>query len=171
MLSIIVGQEVTTCLSTRESSVFWILSGCEGTQEHSREIHSGDIRQCHCSENMMKWNACTECTAFTLGEQWSMSPHNRKTFYDASKMFNYLSYRTTDFISLELSLPGSHSKLVLSESDKTQVLVSGFQTARICSRTTVPDSRSLEEVFLPLRGTGFLGKTQATEGPHTNFAR
>lgn len=72
----------------------------------------------------MKLNACTEYTAFTLGEQWSMSPHNCKTLYDASKMFNYLCYRTTNFINLELSLPGSQQNLVLSECEKTQVLLS-----------------------------------------------
>lgn len=91
-------------------------------------------------------------------------------------MFNYLRYRTTNFIELELSLPGSHPNLVLSESEKTQVLLS-LKSQRIplyalCSRGKLlrlqgsaqgplsPDSRSLEEVLLALRGTAFLSKTQ-----------
>lgn len=99
---------------------------------------------------MMKTNACTECAAFTLGEQWSTSPHNCKTLCDTSKMFSYLCYRTTNFISLELSLPGSHPNLVLSESDKIQVVLS-LKNWRIPVNHCMPSAA--EERLFRLQGS------------------
>lgn len=148
----------------RESSVFWIWSGYEETQQHSRKSKSCDINQCHCSENKMKKNAYTEYTAFTLGEQWSPSPTIVKlcvtlqkylviyhTVWNcSSSAWNWTSQVLTWTRSwVNLTKPAYSFSSRNEEFKWTAARQHTFsrrkdvQTARICSRPTV----SSEQVF------------------------
>lgn len=61
---------------------------------------------------------------FHTGRAMKSESHNCETLCDTTKIFSYLQYSLElFFISLELNFPGSHLNLVLSESDKTGVLL------------------------------------------------